>query len=195
MSVTYEDNNNKEFTNSSHVEGRRKPTATTLHQYFLCSCFSYNKCYDEACGLLNAQLIKRENILCDSAICKIKLKLNKAITRTFTNGHVKTLDNHIIAILYTCTAHCTLWRWAYFLFKSQIWMVDIYFLLFFSGEIFNMSATAGYLSQPCGSLWKGMYALYLYILPPPPPLPSHLIQHLGDEVKNKLIIMMIIINI
>ena len=28
MSVTYEDNNNKEFTNSSHVEGRRKPTAT-----------------------------------------------------------------------------------------------------------------------------------------------------------------------
>ena len=30
MSVTYEDNNNKEFTNSSHVEGRRKPTATTL---------------------------------------------------------------------------------------------------------------------------------------------------------------------
>ena len=30
MSVTYEDNNNKEFTNSSHVEGRRKPTATIL---------------------------------------------------------------------------------------------------------------------------------------------------------------------
>ena len=31
MSVTYEDNNNKEFTNSSHVEGRRKPTATVLN--------------------------------------------------------------------------------------------------------------------------------------------------------------------
>ena len=30
MSVTYEDNNNKEFTNSSHVEGRRKPTATIV---------------------------------------------------------------------------------------------------------------------------------------------------------------------
>ena len=33
MSVTYEDNNNKEFTNSSHVEGRRKPTATTLTSF------------------------------------------------------------------------------------------------------------------------------------------------------------------
>ena len=31
MSVTYEDNNNKEFTNSSHVEGRRKPTATYIY--------------------------------------------------------------------------------------------------------------------------------------------------------------------
>ena len=31
MSVTYEDNNNKEFTNSSHVEGRRKPTATVRY--------------------------------------------------------------------------------------------------------------------------------------------------------------------
>ena len=29
MSVSYEDNNNKEFTNSPPVEGRRKPTATT----------------------------------------------------------------------------------------------------------------------------------------------------------------------
>ena len=31
MSVTYEDNNNKEFTNSSHVEGRRKPTAAYIY--------------------------------------------------------------------------------------------------------------------------------------------------------------------
>ena len=29
MSISYEDNNNKEFTHSSHVEGRMKPTATT----------------------------------------------------------------------------------------------------------------------------------------------------------------------
>ena len=39
MSVTYEDNNNKEFTNSSHVEGRRKPTATVyiyiLYMYII----------------------------------------------------------------------------------------------------------------------------------------------------------------
>ena len=31
MSVTYEDNDNKECTNSSHVEGRRKPTATYIY--------------------------------------------------------------------------------------------------------------------------------------------------------------------
>ena len=30
MSVSYEDNNNKKFTNSTPVEGRRKPSATTL---------------------------------------------------------------------------------------------------------------------------------------------------------------------
>ena len=30
MSVSYEDNNNKEFTNSPPVEGRRKPTATLI---------------------------------------------------------------------------------------------------------------------------------------------------------------------
>ena len=30
MSVSYEDNNNKEFINSLPVEGRRKPTATVV---------------------------------------------------------------------------------------------------------------------------------------------------------------------
>ena len=30
MSVSYEDNNNKEFINSLAVEGRKKPTATIM---------------------------------------------------------------------------------------------------------------------------------------------------------------------
>ena len=33
MSVSYEDNNNKEFTNSLPVEGTRKPTATVRCKY------------------------------------------------------------------------------------------------------------------------------------------------------------------